>query len=364
MIVDNCAPIRYGIQMFTGTRKRVLDAALGPHGVDRYLELIAPTWSSTEVRGRIVDVWHQTPDTVSLTIAPNRNWAGFTAGQYTRLTVEIDGVRHTRSYSMATAPGGSFELTVKAHPAGTVSSYLVSQAHAGMVVGLSQAQGSFTLPSPRPENLLLVSGGSGITPVMAMLRALCGEGHEGPITFLHYARTAADMVYRFDLAALASDSANVELVTVFTRDRGGHADAAQLDAIVAGWRQAETYVCGPASLTESFGRIYETAGISTHLHTEPFTFSQPSRTDDVGGIVRFATLARSVTSDGRNLLEQAEAAGLAPEFGCRMGICHTCARPLGCGTVRDVVTGELTSEPGTPIRLCVSAPAGDVDIDL
>ena len=159
-----------------------LDALATPHGIDRYLELVAPTWSSTEVRGRVVDVRHGTPDSVTLTIRPNGNWAGFTAGQFTQLTVEIDGVRHTRCYSMATSEreAGAFELTVKAHPQGTVSRHLKDHAAVGLVVGLAPAAGEFTLPAVRPDRLLLMSGGSGITPVMAMLRTLCAEGHDRP----------------------------------------------------------------------------------------------------------------------------------------------------------------------------------------
>jgi len=177
---------------------RALDAAAAPHGIDRYIELVSPTWSTTEVRGRILGVVRQTSNTVTLTIEANRNWRGFAAGQYTQLTVEIDGVRHTRCYSMATsatAPGRRFELTVKAHPNGLVSNYLVSRARPGMVVGLTPAQGDFTLPDRRPDRIMLISGGSGITPVLSMLRTLGAEGHAGRVTFVHYCLTGGDLTY-------------------------------------------------------------------------------------------------------------------------------------------------------------------------
>ena len=76
---------------------RVFDAAATPSGVDRYVELVRPSWSSTEVRAKVVGVARTTPRSVTLTLRPNSNWAGFVAGQFTQLSVEIDGVQHTLS---------------------------------------------------------------------------------------------------------------------------------------------------------------------------------------------------------------------------------------------------------------------------
>jgi ferredoxin-NADP reductase len=351
-----------------------LDALATPHGIDRYLELVAPTWSSREVRGRVTDVVHGTPDSVTLTIRPNGLWSGFTAGQFTQLSVEIDGVRHTRCYSMATSAhdAATFELTVKAHPSGTVSRFLKDRAVAGMVVGLTRPSGSFTLPAARPPRLLLMSGGSGITPVMAMLRTLCDEDHRAPVTFVHYALTAADMIYRSELAELAADHPNVRVVRIFTDapgtgDLDGFLTDEQLDAIDPSWRTAEAYLCGPAPLMDGARTIYDRAGCGDRLHTEAFTLTQVlAEADAVDGTLRFGAAGLAVANDGRPILEQAEDAGLSPEHGCRMGICHTCTRSLTCGTVRNVVDGELTTaaETSVAIRVCVSAPVGDAQVDL
>jgi ferredoxin-NADP reductase len=369
--------------MFTETQPRGrlrravqrLDAFATPHGIDRYVELVVPTWSSTEVRGRVTDVRHGTADSITLTIRPNGNWTGFTAGQFTQLTVEIDGVRHTRCYSMASSAHDdrAFELTVKAHPGGTVSRFLKDHAAPGLVVGLSPAAGEFTLPTLRPARVLLMSGGSGITPVMAMLRTLLEEGSPTAITFVHYALTEDDMIYRAELAALAATHPNLRLVRVFTDapgtgDLDGFLTAEQLDAIDPAWRATETYLCGPAPLMEGARAIYEAAGVGEHLHTEAFTLTQVlAESGTAGGTLRFGTTGVDVANDGRPILEQAEAAGLEPQHGCRMGICHTCTRSLTCGTVRDVVTGDLTTAPaetGVAIRICVNAPVGDAQIDL
>jgi stearoyl-CoA 9-desaturase NADPH oxidoreductase len=358
---------------------RILDAASTPHGFDSYVELVAPIWSSREVRGRVVEATRQSAGTVTLVIETNRNWAGFEAGQYVQLTVEIDGVRHTRCYSLAhsasaATPARRLEVTVKAHPGGLVSNHLVERAAPGLVVGLSPAQGQFTVPVPRPARIMLISGGSGITPVMSMLRTLCGEGHAGQVTFVYYCLSPGHLTYGPELAAIAVAHRNVRLVRVFTDAPGtgdlapevdGFVTEAQLDAIDPGWCSAETFLCGPAPMMAAVEQLYHEAGVGEHLHTEAFTLTQlVTEAGQIGGRLTFAGSATSVCSDGRPVLEQAEAAGLRPASGCRMGICHTCICPLTSGAVRDLLTGDITSTPGEAVRICVSAPLGDVVVDL
>ncbi|HEY6650414.1 MAG TPA: FAD-binding oxidoreductase, partial [Mycobacterium sp.] len=117
--------------MFTQTLTRrvlaspLVDLLTGPHGVDRYTELVAPTWTTGEARAKIVAVRRQTPRSVTLTLEPNRAFTGFRAGQHINLTVEIDGRRRTRCYSPASAEGADLiELTVGLHDGGLVSTYL------------------------------------------------------------------------------------------------------------------------------------------------------------------------------------------------------------------------------------------------
>src|SRR5437867_11746778 len=100
----------------------LLEALAAPHGVDRYLELIRPSWSLRETRAEVIEVRRQTADSVTLTLRPNANWKGFGTGQFVRLTVEIDGVRQTRCYSPACSEHtpDRIEITVKAHPEGQV----------------------------------------------------------------------------------------------------------------------------------------------------------------------------------------------------------------------------------------------------
>jgi len=350
----------------------LLGALTAPHGVDRYLELVIPSFSLHDLRAEIVEVRYPTLNSVTLRLQPNELWQGFQAGQFVSLTVEIDGVRRTRCYSPAvseSAGADELELTIRVHPHGLVSQYLRAHAHPGMVVELTQASGDFVLPSPRPKRLLLISGGSGITPVISMLRTLCDEGHDAPVTFLHYARQEHEVAYRAELEKLASLHTNVHLALVYTRERTrgvhGHLTHTQLHAVDRSYRRAEVYVCGPPGLIASARALWANKGLEKQVHGESFL---PPRVrtgpDEVNGSVRFAASDVEVTGGAMTLLEHAEQAGLTPAYGCRMGICHTCTCRKLSGQVRNINSGELSSSEAQDIQICSSVPVGDVELDL
>lgn len=351
---------------------RALEALATPHGVDRHLEWIRPTWTLHQARATVCRVSRSAPGSLTLKLRPNRAWTGFRAGQHVELAVEIDGVRHTRCYSPAGSAhrSGELELTVALHPEGTVSRWLHEHARPGQVFDLSPARGDFVLPEPRPERVLLISGGSGITPVLSMLRTLCDEGHDGPITFLHYAARPAAMPYARELAELAAGHAGVRVLCVFGEepeagDLAGRFSRDQLRAVEPDHASAETFVCGPDRLMDAVRRLFHAEGLSERLHAESFTpLRYQVRPDEAGARVYCERSGLELESDGRTLLELAEAAGLRPAHGCRRGICHTCIRRMTAGRLRNVVTGATLTATDSDVQLCVHAPAGDVHLDL
>jgi ferredoxin len=189
------------------------------------------------------------------------------------------------------------------------------------------------------------------------------------VTFLHYARRARDVAYGAELGELARHHRNVSVACVNTRERGGrlrgHLSRAQLRAVDRDYRQAEVYVCGPPGLLRATRALWADDGQEHRVHSESFlTPRLVARPDEVGGRVLFAVSGLEVGSNGVTLLEQAEEAGLSPAYGCRMGICHTCTTHKRGGHVRNVNSGELSSCEEEKIQLCVSVPAGDVELEL
>ncbi len=355
----------------------ILEALTAPHGVDRYLELVDPRWSIHEVRGRVVRVQRLTPDSVTFAVEVNAAWQGHTAGQFTRLGVEIDGVVHTRCYSMTSAASAAgpttIELTVGVQPGGAVSTHLVRSLEPGAVVRLSQADGDFTLPDTLPRRLVLLAAGTGITPMLAMARTLeaTAPHHDLDVTLVAYAATRNDLLFADELDRLAARHPWLHVVRGFTdetdadrTDLVGLFTPAHLDAADDAWRDAEVYVCGPAPFMRAVIDHATESGRVEHVHTEAFAPAELPRDDATGGVVTFAGAQRTGISDGASILETAEAVGLRPLHGCRMGICHTCTRPKSSGCVRDLRTGELSGPGPSDIQICISAPVGDVTVDL
>jgi ferredoxin-NADP reductase len=350
---------------------RLLDAFAGPHGVDGYLEQIDPLLAIGECRAEVVAVEHGTDDSATLTLRPNRAWEGFRAGQFVQVAVEIDGVMHRRCYSPASAEGqgAELEITVKRHPGGLVSGFLNERAKAGLVLGLSQADGDFRLPAPRPGSILLIGGGSGITPLMAILRTLMAEGHQGPAALLYYAPDPAATIYGAELKRLTDRHPNFRLARSYTRAPGageldGHFDPCHLLQTDADLAEAEVFACGPPALLDAVRGVWAD-GREHRLHIESFVPPDLSPGGEPGeGAIRFLDSGLELQNSGGSLLEQAEGAGLRPDFGCRMGICHTCTCRKVSGAHKNLITGEVSSAPDEEIQLCVSTALGDLAVEL
>ena len=343
-------------------RSPLVDLLTGPHGVDRYTELVESTWTLGDSRAKIVAVRRQTPRSVTLALEPNAAFAAgpaLRAGQFVNLTIEVDGRRQTRSYSPANAEGARLiELTIGVHDEGVVSRHLYRNARVGMVVGLDGAGGDFTLPAVRPRRVLFVSGGSGITPVLSMLRTMRDEGSDREIAFVHYARTPEEACYRDELGAMSG----VRVLHGYSRapeagDLQGYFDASHLAAALPD--ADAVFVCGPPALVDAVKEHRPDAQFESFV---PPVFELPAEAS--GGTVAFAESGIDVTDDGRSLLEQAEAAGLTPANGCRMGICHTCTRRKTSGAVKNLITGTVSAADEEDVQICITAPVGDVELAL
>ncbi len=350
----------------------LLDLMAGPPGIDGYLEQVSPMLVTGECRAEVVDVRHDTEDSVTLGLRANRVWQGVRAGQFVQLSVEIDGVRHTRCYSPASpeGPGRELEITVKRHRGGLVSNFLADHARVGMVTVLSQAAGDFQLPESRPDSILLIGAGSGITPLMGILRTLCAEGHAGEVALIQYAPDPGRTIYREELDKLAAENPNFTLVRSYTRARGageldGHFSPAHLPQAGLDPTAAETFACGPPALLDAVRANWEADGLEQRLHVESFVPPSLLPVGEPGsGSIRFAGSGVEVENSGASVLVQAEEAGVQPQSGCRMGICHSCTCRKVSGTVKNLLTEEISSGPDESIQLCVSAPLSDLVIDL
>lgn len=340
-----------------------------------YLELLNPLWATHTLQARVEKVWDETKDSRTLTLRPGRGWRSHRAGQFVRIGVPIGGLRHTRTYSISSSPdtpNGCIAITVKAIDGGRVSRFLVRNLTPGTYLPLSLPQGEFVLPDATPVRPLFVTAGSGITPVMSMLRTYRLRGNMPDVVHIHYAPHAYDVIFGSELEQLVAREPGYRLRSVYTREADTersprrHFTARQLDELCPDWRTREVWACGPQALLDAVEAHWNAAGFGRRVHLERFRAPLAELPGDAaGGTVRFAASHRAVEADGRTpLLRVAENAGLNPAHGCRMGICHTCDTTLISGCVRDLRSGALLNEPGQKVQVCICAAAGDVELAL
>lgn len=353
-------------------QRRVLDALASfssPLLVDDYLELINPLWSTRELRGRIEEVRRETRDAATVLIKPGYRWGGHRPGQYLRIGLDIEGVRHWRAYSLTSdpqRPDGLISITVKNVDEGKVSPYLVRRGRPGTIVSLGGVEGEFILPDEPPDRLLFISAGSGITPIMSMLRHLDQSGELDDVVLLHSARHADEVIFGDELRDLARRHERFVLHEQHTADQG-RMGPGDLDRLCPDWRERDTYISGPNEMLDAFSDAYEEADVTDHLHMERF---QPKlglgdAEEGEGGTIAFLKSDAEAKSDGSQpILVAGEEVGLDLPYGCREGICHTCVGELRSGRVRDLRNGKVYGEEGEVIRTCISAPEGPVEIEL
>lgn len=342
----------------------LVKAATTPLLPEDYVDLFDPLRSSTQLRGRVVAVTPETDDAVTVTIRPGRGWRSHLPGQYLRIGVDVDGVRLWRAYSITSGPEhrDTVQVTVKAISGGAVSTHLVASLRVGQVLQMEQAAGEFVLPATLPDRMLLITGGSGITPVMGILRHTVDRLDD--VVLLHSAPRPEDVIFAEELRSLAT-AGRIRLQERHT-DLDGMLDVAELDSLVPDWRERSTFACGPAGMLQALEDHWECAGLADRLITEKF---RPAlRATGTGGTVRFTQLERQLHTDGsRPILDVGEEAGILMPSGCRMGVCYGCVLPLREGSVRDLRTGEITTAApgdGVLVQTCISAAAGQCDIDL
>jgi stearoyl-CoA 9-desaturase NADPH oxidoreductase len=333
---------------------------------DDYLRLANPLWSARELRGRILQVRRETHDSATLVIKPGWGFGfDYEPGQYMGIGLLVDGRWRWRSYSLTSSPvkgARTVTITVKAMPEGFLSSHLVGGVKPGTIVRLAAPQGNFVLPDPAPPAVLFITAGSGITPVMSMLRTLVRHDQITDVIHLHSAPTAADVMFGAELEQLARDHAGYRLLLRTTRSQGRR-DATQLDTEVPDWRERQTWACGPEAMLNAAERVWSAAGVQDRLHLERFAVSRAAPAG-AGGAVTFGKSGKSTTADAAtSLMDAGERIGVQMPFGCRMGICQSCVVGLVEGHVRDLRTGA-EHEPGTRVQTCISAASGDCVLDI
>lgn len=355
-----------------GPLKRLIRPLVKPDVFDFWATRFHRTWTWERPLARLVAREVASTDAVTLLFKPNRHWGGHRAGQHVNLGVDIDGVRVTRSYSLTAPPraDGLLPITVKAIEGGRVSRHLCQDARIGDIVELGQAFGEMTLPAVPQGSFLLLAAGSGITPLMALVRELAGQGMPADVTLLYWVRRREEACFLDELRALASTYPRFRLRLLLTRDTAafadeaeGRMDAALLSLHVGDVADMQVMACGPGGFVETArGLLASRAAV---FHAEAFTAPPVTVVDEGEVDIRLQRSGRTLrVARGESLLVALEQHGLKPPSGCRMGICNTCACGKSAGSTRHLPSGELAHEPTQALKLCIHSAATDLELDL
>jgi 3-phenylpropionate/trans-cinnamate dioxygenase ferredoxin reductase subunit len=333
-----------------------------------------------------VDVRAETRDMATFTfVGPDRPLFSFDPGQY--FTFEIpfeDGIEH-RCYSISSSPlrPASIAITVKRTDGGRVSNWLHDRLKPGDTLRALGPVGQFTPPpGDTAGKLLLLSGGSGITPMMSIARAYADACLNPDIVFLHAARTQADFAFRDELLAMTSRPGPFRLVLLpETTGMGetfagpcGRLSPGLLQALVPDCAERRVMCCGPAPFMAAARTMCVEQGVPPgRYQEESFDFAEEAgdgAAPEVAGATKFSVTfsrqARTIpVSAGQSILAAARAQGIVLPSSCANGLCGTCKSKLLGGEVEMRHNGGIRQREidAGLILPCCATPLSDVVIE-
>lgn len=337
-------------------------------GVDAWLGALRADWRLNRTFARVHSLRWVAADMLALRLKANRNWPGARPGQAVLVYGERDGVRLARCYSLTAVRGRVLELAIKRQPGGRFADKLIDTLLPGDVLELGAPSGELEWPRDADSGVLLLAAGSGITALYGLLREALAKGCKQPVWLLHSVRRREQRAFVPELQALMARHPNLRVQWLITGEPAGEGELhGRLGAEHLRDLPAHSLLaCGPHGFVQGALSLWNAEPRAGTAQWEAFS-PPPAQVAGAGQAVRLEFARSGLRAEGddqRSLLEQAEARGLKPKHGCRQGICTECTCQLLEGRVRDLRSGRETSEPGQPIRICVSAPLSDVRIDL
>lgn len=316
-------------------------------------------------------------------------------GQFVTFELMIDGETINRCYTLSSAPTrpDTVSITVKRKVGGKVSNWLHDNMKPGAEIKAVGLGGEFTCTLHPAAKYLFLSGGSGVTPLMSMLRTHYDLGEDRDIVFMHSARAPHDIIFRNELAAMVNGTANLK--TAFVCEGAGDEpgwsaptgflDLAMLKAIVPDFAEREIFCCGPEAYMRAVRDLLKAAGFdAARYHEESFTFGQPevpiaetappqaapqpaAATAAGGGFtIEFTKLGQTIAcAPDQFILDAAKAAGMRLPFSCAKGLCGTCKTKK--------LSGDVDMNHGGGIRkreidqgmilICCSKPLSNIVLE-
>jgi glycine betaine catabolism B len=349
-------------------------------------------WAKGNLTVRCVQIIDQTADVKTFRFrAAQPLLFIYKPGQFVTLELEIAGKKVFRSYSISSSPSRplTLDITVKRvlspegseHPPGIVSNWLHDRLQIGSQIKLKEPSGQFTcINDKHPRKLLMLSAGSGITPMMSMSQWLCDTVANSDIVFFHSAPRPEEIIFRQELELMSRLHPHFQLALTVTRPEAedhwlgyqGRLNATMLQAIAPDFADRTVYVCGSSSFMTATKALLENLGFPMQNYYEESFGGRPVQrqpsappiASPTSPQITFATSGKTIDCDGEEcILDIAEQAGITLPSGCRMGACGACKQTLTIGTVKYIAPPHALKpeeKQAGVVLTCVACPVGKV----
>ena len=319
----------------------------------------------------------------------------FVPGQFLNVAFSIGGARMNRSYSISSSPTQReyVELTIKREPRGAVSRHIDDLLKVGDLIEAGGPVGKFTFDGTEAENIVLISAGVGITPMVSITRYLTERSWPGDIFFIYTCRTPADFIFEDEVAALQQRNPKLHVVVTSTKAEGtnwkgprGRITKELLTQTVPDLASRRIHICGPPTMMDATKAILTELGVpAEQVKSEQFGATKPSPAPAgttakttvaaTGPLVTFSKNNKSAkihtdlqTGDSppkQSILELSEELGIGIEFSCRVGTCGVCKVKMTSGEVDQAVQDALDADDKTNciILACQAKPKGAVTVE-
>ena len=326
-------------------------------------------------QAKCISKTEETSDSFSYEFLPiNAQLLPFSAGAHinVRIPAGTNGAIIQRTYTLSSSPKTlpAFTLTVKRVNQGCVSNWLADHLEPGSTLEFTQAGGDFILPEQTPGRLLFIAAGSGITPMMSMLRFLSETANKSEIDCLYYARSPEDIIFHKQLDSLSTSMKGLRVN--YCVEQASNAWLGLSGRIAPEHFQQlsqlskyEIYLCGPAPFMDAAGQTLKTLGAADYqIHKEIFAVDMSAHSLQTQAKVQFSGESQARLTTKKTLLDEAESRGLSLASGCRSGICKTCRCKKVSGETVNLLNGQRSTAANEYILPCVTQALSDTILEI